>query len=244
MKQLKVLGSGDAFSSGARYCTSFLIGDDSGGALIDCGVTTLLRMKQLGIDANSINTIFVTHFHGDHYGGIPFLILSSTYENKRDTPLTFVGPKGLKNQLIALQDALYPGTSDLFRELDLQFWEYDGSKQTIDEFEYQAFPVKHSPPSMPHGLRLKWEEKTLSYSGDTEWSENLIDLADNSDLFICECNNYNVESPGHLSYRTILSKHYKFNSKRIMLTHMGPAVLEREDLRFEKLEDGTTIDLW
>ena len=83
----------------------------------------------------------------------------------------------------------------------------------------------------------------MAYSGDTEWTDSLMDLADRTELFILECNNYKTETPGHLSYRTILSKNHRLNTNRLILSHMSNDVLEREDLRFDRLEDNMEIKL-
>ena len=80
---LQFVGCGDAFGSGGRFNTCFhLVGRDI-NALIDCGATSLVGLNKLAINRNDINTIFITHFHADHIGGLPFFILESNYVLKR-----------------------------------------------------------------------------------------------------------------------------------------------------------------
>ena len=74
-------GSGDAFSNGGRH------------VLLDCGATSLSALKRLGLDPGEIAAVFVSHLHGDHFGGLPFLILDGQF-SRRVRPLAVVGPPG------------------------------------------------------------------------------------------------------------------------------------------------------
>ena len=240
--KLTILGCGDAFGSGGRFNTSFLLEQGDQRILVDCGASTLIRLKQLGVSVTSIDTIVITHFHGDHYGGIPFLVLSNHIEYKRATPLTIIGPFGVKRMVYSLQEALYPGTSNILELLDITFVEYQDRQWTdVNDLEVYARTVTHAVPSNPHGVKIRWQDKVFAFSGDTEWNDSLVDLADGADVFVVECNNLNEDSPGHLSYQTILSRQTLFNSKRLLLTHMGTEVISQEKLEIERLSDGQEI---
>lgn len=244
MKKLTVLGSGDAFGSGGKYNTSFLIEGSEKNILLDCGASTLIRMQQLKKDISQISTVFITHFHGDHFGGLPFLILYWKYQSSPKFPVSIIGPEGIKEKVIQLQDALYPKTSSLIDALNIRFIEFSEDWQSVSGLEYRAFPVKHSSPSNPHGLKLKWNNKTLSFSGDTEWTENLLKLSENSDLFICECNKYDKPISGHLNYLILSEKFNKYPSDKIYLTHMGNEMLDQGNIEFKRLEDSQELELW
>ncbi len=244
MGKLTVLGSGDAFASGGKYCTSFFIEANDKKVLLDCGATAFVRYKQMGMQAKDLDMIVLSHFHGDHYGGLPFFVISAKVEQAREKPLTIVGPKGVKAQVHELQEAMYPGTGVLLEELPFEFREYSQDWQEYQGIEFSAFPVKHSPPSAPHGVQLSWNGKKLSFSGDTEWSDNLPILAQDAEIMICECNNLDKESPGHLSYQTLLDKRELLPTKRLLLTHLGTEMLEADNIIFERLQDGQEIDLW
>ncbi len=241
--KLTVLGCGDAFASGGRFCTSFLIDIGNGLALLDCGASTLIRLKQLEISPADIHTVVVTHFHGDHYGGLPFLFLSLRYELDKRNSLTVVGPPGIRDKAYQLQEALYPGTTEVIDDLGVRFVEFGEQWTVLSDFAVQAFPVTHSPPSNPHGVRLRWREHVLAFSGDTEWDDNLIEIARDSEVMICECNFCKEPGPGHLDYLTLSEKAPLLNTRRLLISHMGPAMLASE-ADFEKLHDGMEIELW
>src|SRR5262245_11922190 len=97
--RLTFLGSGDAFVSGGRFNTWMLVEPTVTRFLIACGASSLIAMKRLGVAPNDIDTILVSHLHGDHFGGLPFLILDAQFFSKRSTPLTVAGPPGLRERL-------------------------------------------------------------------------------------------------------------------------------------------------
>jgi len=97
--KLTFLGSGDAFGSGGRFNTCMLVETATTRFLIDCGASSLIAMKRTGITPNSIETILVSHLHGDHFGGLPFFILDPQFFSKRTVPLTDAGPPSQRRSL-------------------------------------------------------------------------------------------------------------------------------------------------
>lgn len=242
--ELTVLGCGDAFGNGGRNNTSFLLSESNEKVLLDCGASTLIRLKHEGVDLEEISTIIISHFHGDHYGGIPFILISSMFEQPRKNPLTIIGPKGIEERVYELQEAMYSGSSEKFSSLDLSFLEYEqGKTLEIGDKVIKAWEVEHSPPSNPHGIRLEWQGKKIAFSGDTSWSDHLISLVDGTDLFICECNFLDKISYGHLCYEEIIEKKNMFNTKQLWLTHMADEVIESKDMKLNRLSDGLKITI-
>ena len=242
--ELTVLGCGDAFGNGGRNNTSFLLTDGDERILMDCGASTLIRLKHEKIDLESISTIVITHFHGDHFGGIPFFLISSMFENPRKTPLAIVGPEGVAKRVYDLQEAMYAGTAAKTLDMDLTYHEFrQGESLVIGDKTIKAWAAEHSPPSIPHCIRVEWKGKAVAFSGDTSWTDNLIPLADGSDIFICECNFLNKVSFGHLGYSELLEKKTLFNAKQIWLTHMADEVIDFSDSSFNKLVDGLKITI-
>src|SRR5262249_50077723 len=105
--RITVLGAGDAFSSGGRRQSGYLVETDGTGFLLDCGTTTLLALKALGIAAGRVDFIAISHLHGDHFGGLPFLFLEYLYEQPRTRPLLIAGPPGTEDRVWMLHRAMY-----------------------------------------------------------------------------------------------------------------------------------------
>ncbi|MFB6258385.1 MAG: MBL fold metallo-hydrolase [Flavobacteriales bacterium] len=243
MVTLKVLGSGDAFGTGGIPNTCFHLSSSEHGILIDCGATSLVQLKKYGLDSNAVDSILVSHFHGDHYGGIPFLMLEAALVHQRKKPLRIIGPEGIQEKLIALQDALYPGTSEHMDQLDLHFSSFrEKSILEFNEFSLNSTPVLHAPASHPHALRITVEGKVIAFSGDTSWTDELYDIADGADLFICECNFLDQRSPAHIHYKELKEKASGIRADRLVLTHLGGEML-RSSVDHECLVEGQEIQL-
>ena len=96
--QLRFVGCGDAFGSGGRLNTCFHVSGREANFLIDCGASALPALKRLEIDRNEIDLILITHFHGDHFAGLPFVLLDAQF-SRRTRPLTIAGPQGIETRL-------------------------------------------------------------------------------------------------------------------------------------------------
>lgn len=227
---LHVLGSGDAFGSGGKNQTSFYVKTPEVNILIDCGATILSSLKSNNLSTNDIDVIILTHFHGDHYAGVPFLLLDAAKIGKRKSKLKIISPADGEWKIKQLFNLLYPGSEEIFNELDIEFVYFD-KYETVkdDKYSVTAFPAIHSEHVFPHSLKINIGEKSLGFSGDTAWTEDLIEVAKNTDLFICECNFYSTENEGHLHYKLLEEKKSLFKTNRLMLTHLGSEMLSKLD---------------
>jgi ribonuclease BN (tRNA processing enzyme) len=243
--RLKVLGCGDAFGSGGVPNTCFFLEHEGHGLLIDCGATSLVQLKKYGLSSRDLDRILISHFHGDHYGGIPFILLEAALVQKRERPLSIIGPEGLRDKLPTLQDALYPGTSDHMDELDLRISSYrNRSVLEFEDLSVRTWPVIHAAGSNPHALRLEIGGRVIAFSGDTAWTDALYEVAEGADLFICECNFLEQEAPGHIHYQELKEKAPHIGAERMVLTHRGPTMLERSsEIDHECLVEGQEIEL-
>lgn len=243
--KLQCVGSGDAFGSGGRLNSCYHLDIGVEQLLLDCGCSSLIGLQRCGIEASAITTVVVSHLHGDHFGGIPFLLLEGKYASRRRNPLTLIGPPQLQQQVEAALDALYPGIIADGFDFPLHYVTIQPQQVYIGEhFSLEAWPVKHGKSEHVYGFRVETAGKVISYTGDSEWTDNLVHLSRGSDLLIAECFAYDQSIPSHLDYQTLMSKRSRLDCKRLVITHMGPDVLSKlDDLEIETLSDGCVLKI-
>ena len=176
--RLTIVGSGDAFGSGGRFNTCFHVAVPGASFLVDCGASSLIALKRAGIDRNAIGLIVVTHFHGDHFGGIPYFMLDAQFFSKRTQPLIIAGPEGLAEWYERVMEATFPGSSGARRKFDLELREIrPGEPTRFGAVEVLAARVRHGQPEGPfHAYRISAVGRTLAYTGDSEWTDALIGI--------------------------------------------------------------------
>ncbi|XYD11871.1 MBL fold metallo-hydrolase (plasmid) [Methylobacterium sp. NMS12] len=240
--ELRVLGCGDAFGSGGRFNTCFHVEAAATRFLIDCGASALIAMRRFGVDPNGIETVFLTHLHGDHFGGLPFLILDAQLVSRRALPLTIAGPPGLRERLPALMEALFPGSSKVDRPFAVHLIEIEPETRTeVNGVAVTAFPVRHPSGSPSFALRLTCDDKVICYTGDTEWVDALIEAAREADLLIAEAYTAERRVRYHLDWATLRRHLPEIAAKSILLTHMSPDMLGHAPDSGEKAEDGRIV---
>jgi ribonuclease BN (tRNA processing enzyme) len=228
--RLTIVGSGDAFGSGGRSNTCFWLETVKATLIVDFGASALSALKARMLDINKLDGIVLSHLHGDHFGGVPFLLLDAQFLGRREKPLTIAGPPGTRTRLDAAMEVFFPkstGTKWRFpwnvQEIALDV-ETDVLGHTVRTTE-----VIHQSGAPSTALRLSDGEKTFAYSGDSEWTDALLPIAAEADIFICECYAYAGKMTGHLSWEILKPKISALNAKRLMVTHMNPTVLAKFD---------------
>jgi ribonuclease BN (tRNA processing enzyme) len=241
---LRFLGSGDAFGSGGRFQTCMHLSGAGGAVLIDCGVSSLIAMKRDGVDPGDVDAVLLTHLHGDHFGGVPFLILDAQF-SRRVRPLLIAGPPGVRARMETTMEALFPGSTTVQRKFDVEFIELaERGAARVGPATVTAFPVVHASGAPPYALRVDYGGRIIAYSGDTEWAESLIEAARGADLFVCEAYTFDRPVKFHLDHRTIDAQARRLGARRIILTHMGRDMLAHEvEARFERAHDGLVVAL-
>ncbi|MEP6813506.1 MAG: MBL fold metallo-hydrolase [Actinomycetota bacterium] len=243
MTRVRFIGSGDSFGSGGRFQTCILVESDGYSFLIDCGATSLVALKRAGVDPAAIDAVLLTHFHGDHCGGVPYLILDGQF-TRRERPLVVAGPPGVRERMTAVFEAALPTSSRTEQRFGLTYVELREKASVIGLLEVAALPVAHLPETVPHGLRVRVDDRIIAYTGDTDWCDALPRLADGADLFIAEAYSFEKSIPQHLSHATLLAHRSELRAKRFVLTHAGVETLARHDeLAWPLADDGTEIVL-
>jgi ribonuclease BN (tRNA processing enzyme) len=243
--QLQFVGCGDALGSGGRFNTCFHVTGNDVNFLIDCGASSLPALKRLGIAREDIDLILITHFHGDHFGGLPFLLLDAQF-SRRTRSLVIAGPAGIETRLTQVMEALFENSSKTKQRFELSVVE-------LKPEETHAFgAVKVTPYSVVHGesggpflaYRIEAEGHVIAYSADTEWTQTLIPAARDADLFIAEAYTYDKVVKNHLSLKMLEAHLPEINPKRLVLTHMSDDMLGRlETLGYTAASDGMIVEL-
>ena len=243
--QLRFVGCGDALGSGGRYNTCFHITGEHVNFLIDCGASSLPALKRLEIAREDIDLILITHFHGDHFGGLPFLLLDAQF-TRRTRPLVIAGPEGIEMRLTQLMEALFENSSRTKQRFDLSVIALKPEEtRTFGAVDVTPYPVVHGESGGPFlAYRVEAEGRVIAYSADTEWTETLIPLGSDADLFIAEAYYYDRIVKNHLSLKTLEAHLPAINAKRLVLTHMSDDMLGRlHELSYVTAADGMIVEL-
>jgi ribonuclease BN (tRNA processing enzyme) len=241
--RLHFLGTGDAFGNGGRHQTCFWLEGAGESLLIDCGASSLTALKTAGVEPNDIGSVILSHLHGDHYGGLPFLVLDGQFR-RRPGNLTIAGPPGTRDRVEAAMELLFPGSPDARRGFRVEFVEVGPREPTkVGPAAVTTVPVEQ-PGTPASALRVEYASRVVAYSGDTAWSDDLVELAAGADVFVAEAYFFDRQVPFHLDYKTLLAHRDRLKCKRIVLTHMSPDMLARQpEAEFECAHDGMVIAL-
>ncbi|MCW5737287.1 MAG: MBL fold metallo-hydrolase [Enhydrobacter sp.] len=243
--RLQFLGSGDAFGSGGRFNTCFHLTRMHGGnVLIDCGASSMVAIRKWGVDPNGVSTVLVSHLHGDHFGGLPFFLLDAQLVSRRTAPLTLAGPPGFEARLMTVMEAMFAGSTKIERKFALTVRELAVHERTeIDSLHVTPYLMKHYSGAPSYALRIETEGKVLTYSGDTEWVEELIPAARDADLFVCEAYFFDKVMKFHIDYMTLTRHLAEIAPRRTIVTHMSAELLgRRSEIALEVADDGLVID--
>ncbi len=243
--QLRFIGCGDAFGSGGRYNTCFHVTGESVNFLIDCGASSLPALKRSGIVRDDIELVLITHFHGDHFAGLPFLLLDAQF-SRRTRPLVIAGPEGIETRLKEVMEALFENSSKTRQRFDLSVVTLrPGEMRSFGGVDVTPFPVVHGESGGPFlAYRVAAEGRVIAYSADTEWTETLVPLGRDADLFVAEAYYYDKVVKNHLSLKTLEARLAEIRPKRLVLTHMSDDMLGRLDtLDYTTASDGMIVEL-
>lgn len=243
--RLQFLGSGDAFGSGGRFNTCFhLARQANGNVLIDCGASSMIAIRKWGVDPNAVSTVLVSHLHGDHFAGLPFLLLDAQLVSRRTSPLVIAGPPGLAERLAIVMEAMFAGSTRVDRKFELEIRELElHARAEFGGLAVTPYLMKHYSGAPSYALRIETEGKVVTYSGDTEWVEELIPAGRDADLFICEAYFFDKAMKYHIDYATLCRHLPRIGARRTIVTHMSAELLARRaEVTLEAAHDGMVVD--
>lgn len=243
--KLFVLGCGDAFGSGGRFQSSYLFKAADRVFLLDCGPTTLLAMKRAGLDPSALDVVLISHLHGDHCGGLPFLFIEYLYRSPRSRPLQIAGPATTQTKVTELFRLMYGSGKSTNPLPPIAFHTLSPDQPAcIAGIEVLPFRVPHQTHEVSLGLEVRYEGKRILFSGDSAWTDLFIERARGVDLFLCECSFYDRSESNHVSFAELRESLPRLQCKRLLLTHLGDEMLARQkELPVSLADDGLVIDL-
>jgi ribonuclease BN (tRNA processing enzyme) len=219
-----ILGSGTATPRLERNASGLAIQAAGLRLLVDIGPGTLRRMCEAGIDSKLVDVILLTHFHPDHVSDlVPFLFAANdTYGPVRQEPFHLVGPAGLEQFYQGLvsvfQDWIAPrGNRLIKRELRLD----RPDRLVIAGIQVDSARSPHSSASLSY--RIEAGGRSVTISGDTDYSMDLVQLARRTDALICECSMPEGRKvPGHLTPSEAGRIAQAADAGKLVLTHFYP----------------------
>jgi ribonuclease BN (tRNA processing enzyme) len=240
-----VLGTGDAFGNGGRRQSSYLVRGPSATFLMDAGPTVLAALQDSGLDGNEIDFVLLSHLHGDHFGGLPFMIMSYLYDRPRKRELVIAGPAGTEERTWDLFRAMYKEASRMPITFPLRFQTLvAGQDVEIGGVAVEPFAVPHQEHEPSLGLKVRFDGKTILYSGDSGWTEEFVRRTEDVDLFLCECCFWETEVYFHINYPQLERNRSRIRARRVVLSHLGREVLSKLDrVKDECARDGMVIDV-
>ena len=245
MVTVRFVGSGDSFGSGGRFQTCILLDGPRSRVAVDFGTSSLIALAQQGIEPNSIDAVLLTHLHGDHCGGVPFLLIDAMLAARRTRPLTIAGPRDLVRRMGEIREALFPGSHVMTPTFPLEWIELvPGTPRALLDIVVTARPARHTAETNPTALRVEIGGKVIAYTGDTEWTDEVAAAAQNADLLIAECYYYAKPIKWHLNYPAIAAHRAACGARRIILTHMSREMLAHADeVPEECAHDGLVVTI-
>lgn len=225
---IQFLGTGNAFNADGRGTQSILVAPGSASPfLVDCGPTAVHAMVRFDVDWKKIDRLFLTHLHGDHTAGWPFLLLNLVMEDRRTRPFEIYGPLGSKACLEGLVRNCFSEITERL-SFDLRFHEFPVALRTgLDAGQgmlMDVLPMQHHASSISY--RFEIDGSFVGFSGDTAWCENLERLASGCDILITECSTVEKELSGHLSLEEIRADRAKLGKAQLVLVHLTDSVAE------------------
>ena len=238
-------GCGDAFGSGGRFqaCIHLRPGAGQAPVLLDCGATSLTALRRSGLDPGEIGAVLVSHLHGDHFGGLPFLILDGQFA-RRTAPLLIAGPPGTQQRLTAAMECLFPGSAQVRRRFDVRVLElFPGATKDVADITVRAWEARHPSGAPALILRLTvggTGGTVIAYTGDTAWTAAITRASHQADLLIAEAYHWDKPVPHHLRYADLVT--HEITARRVILTHMSADMLARQPpAAHEAAHDGLVI---
>ncbi|MFV2016876.1 MAG: MBL fold metallo-hydrolase, partial [Candidatus Heimdallarchaeota archaeon] len=241
------LGSGNPFAHGNSFQSVHYIEINQKKILFDCGPAILNAAQNAEVDLSDLEYLFISHLHGDHMSGIPFLILSYKFDLQRIKPLKIIGPYGLSEQLDFAIKGSYPGLlskeENLFEVIEL---ELNQNFTIYDNIQIKPFKAFHIPNAFC--FSLEYQNLKVVYSGDNEFNPVQLQELDNTTVLIHELTTMSSSKGGHTSWKLMKEflNEIELKTKYIILVHTSQDVRDEPNKTFPnsvfRARDGSVFE--
>lgn len=220
--ELTLLGTGTLVPSGTRASAAFHLAADGLGVLVDCGSGTLHGLARHAIDWPALSHVFVTHYHYDHLGDLPALLIAYKHglTVPRTAELTLVGPPGFGAHLSGLAAA--HGIAFLEQRFPLRFVELaPGDTTTFGALQARAFATAHTDESLGYRFGGRWG--SVGYTGDTGPTTEVEAGLAGVDVLVAECSHPDrAPVEGHLTPSSLGALVSTVEPRLTVVTHVYP----------------------
>lgn len=210
--KIKVIGSGSMW--GVDNSASYMIDDD---ILVDMPNGCCKALKRIGIPVNNIVNVLITHFHGDHFGDIPFYFLEKLYIDGNKKMNFYCDKKG-NNKIVSINNLMFPSTLDKLEDkVELKYINEESFK--INNYYITKYLVQHGNLNPAYGYVFEFDNKRVGFTGDSSLCSNIEKMASICDALICDCNNV-IGNNTHLGINDLEILHSKFPSCKLYASHL------------------------
>jgi ribonuclease BN (tRNA processing enzyme) len=222
--ELLFLGTGNAFAAEGSAFNSFVL---NGRYLFDSGPTVLQQIRRAKMNPDDLEVILISHFHGDHFFGLPFLFLE-VWRRDRRKELTIAGPPGIEERAEMLFETGFPGMPVRPHGYRRRYIEVqDGLECEASGLEFTAAKVEHVASLECFAYRGHAGGRTMMYSGDSKLCDGLLRLAPGAEVLVMDCSNGG--DPVHMSQKDVAVVRQKASENATtIVTHLDgfPPALE------------------
>jgi ribonuclease BN (tRNA processing enzyme) len=221
--RLTFIGTGNAFSPNGLCCNGFVVNDRF---LFDAPPQSLSSLNTVGLDPNALEAVIISHHHGDHFLGLPFLLLHWKWKG-RSAPVKIVGPPETRSLAEDIAKKVFPGVLDDLKYaiewVDLQ----PGRATAVDGMQVEPVVVQHDDGLvMSLGYQCRLDGRTFGYTGDTILCDGVLDLARSSEVLVSECASRADNIPVHMNLLDDIPvvRAAMKPGAQLILTHITPDV--------------------
>ena len=207
--KLKIIGSGNIYS---KYNSASYLIDDK--ILIDVPNGTCKILKNVGIEPSKINHIIITHFHGDHFLDMPFVLLNKIFDDSECTNI-YCDNTG-ENKVYDITKLAFPNKVG---RINNYFKYIYNDKFSIDEYEIEKILLEHEEGINAYGYIFYDNSQHIGFTGDSGFCNNIEEMAEKCDHLICDCNSI-VGKKSHMGIDNLEELSMKYPSCNFYTTHM------------------------